>query len=149
MKKIYLFLILTISIFPSNAQTYLNLDLARLNKELAEKKISNFSFDSVSVYNGIIGSFKNTNGEELIITFDSLSDFQSILKEDKKNLTIYRKDSTNFVFFENDVITALYVELPKYKVTMTLTSYLMSKESLEKFYTEINAEEILKSAQVN
>jgi len=148
MKKYFLLLFLTITILTAKAQTYFNLDLVKLNKALAEQKISNFSFDSVTVYNGIIGSYKDASGNELIISFDSLSNFQKILKEDKKNITVYKKDTTNFVFFENDVITALYIELTSYKVTMALTSYLMSKESLEKIYMAINPEEILKTALI-
>lgn len=148
MKKLFLLSFLMFSVYFLGAQNYLGLDIGKLNTALKSKKVTGFTFDSVSDYNGIIGSYKDANGIELVIAFDSIKLFQNVLKEKKSQIKAFKNGKTELIYYENDYISALYIELTAFKVTMSLTSMSLPKESLEKIYTEINPEELLKSALV-
>ena len=149
MKKYIILFAAIISFTLLKSQTFLNIDIAKLNTALSNQKVTGYTFDNVSEFGGIIGSYKDANGTELAIAFDSLSKFKEPLK-DKKNIVIqYKKDKTNLIFYENEYIVVLYIELPQFNVTMSLTAYsTTTKEALEKLYAEINPEVLLKSALV-
>ena len=148
MKKIIVLCFVMTFFSGLKAQTFIGIDLVKLNKALSEQKITGFTFDSVSAYNGIIGSYKSTGGDEMVIAFDSLKLFKEIPKEMKGKIITFKKNKTNLIFFENDYIMALYIELTDFKITMSLTSSFTSREILEKVYSEINPEELLKKALV-
>ncbi|HBS85240.1 MAG: hypothetical protein A2W91_04745 [Bacteroidetes bacterium GWF2_38_335] len=146
MKK--LFIILIIFVFTSiiKAQDFNNIDIKKLNIALSEQTINGFTFDSVSIYYGIIGSYKDADGNELVISFDSLSKFEEVKNEDPDFVTLYKNEKSNLIFFQNEYITALYIELPKFNVTMSLTSGFMEKSQLETVYNQINPEDLLNKA---
>ena len=150
MRKVILSFSLILCFIAVNAQKYGKLDVAKLNKLLIEKKVTVYTFDSISEYNGLIGTYKNANGDELIISFDPPSRFQEVLKEKKEGtkITKFKKAKTNLIYFENEFISVIYIDLPDFEVTMSLTSGSVGKEALEKLYGEINPEELFKAALV-
>jgi hypothetical protein len=146
MKKFILFFAVMFCFSFLKAQTYGKLDVSKLNKALKERKVSGYTFDSITEYYGLLGTYKDTNGDELIISFDPPSRFQEISKEKKKGtkITKFKKGKTNLIYFENEFINVIYIDLPDLQVTMSLTSAFKGREVLEKLYTELNPEELFK-----
>jgi hypothetical protein len=150
MRKIILSLSLILCFIVVNAQKFGNLDVAKLNKALKEKKVNGYTFDSITEYYGLLGTYKDANGDDLIISIDLPSRFQEISKEKKEGtkITKFKKDKTNLMFLENEFIKVLYIDLPDYKVTMSLTSAFTGRAELEKLYKEINPEDLFKEAMI-
>jgi hypothetical protein len=145
MKRYLLLLTFVISVLSANSQICLDFDVVKLDTLLAQQKTTQFKYDTVSVYHGgILGSYKDSVGNELVINFDSLNSFQKVLDKNENKTILYNKDKTRLIYFENDYISVLYVELPAYNVTLSFTTYVTSKEFLEKIYKEINPEKLLK-----
>lgn len=150
MKKYVVLLALVISFSILKSQTCLNLNLKILNKAVSEKKMSGFTnVDSLTTWYGtIMGSYKDKSGSDLVFVFDSLNKYQKVLNLKEDITTPYEKYNKRLIYHENDYIKVLYVELPAYNVTLSLTSSFTTKEILENFYTEFNPEELLKKAVV-
>jgi hypothetical protein len=149
MKKYVFLIVFTFFCLFIQAQSYFNLDIKKLNKAFSGQEIAGFKLaDTLSIYGGIIGSYKDANGNEMVISFDSLSRFKKMPSAEKSKTTPFTKGKTKMIFFESDYITALYAELPEYNLVLSLTSYVMSRESLEKIYDEMKPEEKMKSALI-
>jgi hypothetical protein len=148
MKKIILLFAAVICFNLIEAQTFAGIDIVKLNKALSANKVNGYKFDSVTEYNGIIGSYKDINGDELVICFDSLKRFQQVAADKKGRITKFRNGKTDLLYFENDYVMTLYIELPAFNVTMSRTSGFLTRAALEKIYQEINPEDLLKSALV-
>ncbi|HPD64226.1 MAG TPA: hypothetical protein P5050_01950 [Bacteroidia bacterium] len=140
--KFIMFLILSATL--THAQVYYGLDQKKLNNYLKNIEIDEgYTFDTLTYYNGFLGTFK-MDYNEIILSINSLEEALQVRGKDK--LSEVKGKNRNYLYFENEVISVIYYDDVKKGVTAFLTCYLSSKEKMLQMMEKLNPEKMLNEA---